>query len=749
MSQIVRSPLSQTISRILSTHAALLLLVPTIALAQQVDDEATTEVKQLDTVTVTAQKRTERLQDVPMSVQVLNAEDMSKEGNYKLADYFAQLPGLSYIQSPMSSNIVLRGIATDSGIGSRPTSGIVIDDVPYGSSVNTGAIPDLDPSDLQQIEVLRGPQGTLYGASSMGGLIKYVMKDPDTSSSFGHFELGASDVAHGGSGYNARTSVNIPFSDRFALSASAFKRKDPAFIHNVGSDDENDSEVGGARVAALWNITDNVTIRSSAIFQDTETGSSSVVDTDSELQPIFGQYSHDRINNGDTFDGQVRFYTTRVSWDLGWAQFDSITGYAQHRSKAYQDVGYTTIGQLAPIFANIFGLDSTNPSSLIDNRYDINRTTQEFRLASGPAEKLDWQVGAFYSLQDINSTQNFYIADKTTGKVYGDYPLLIALGDTSYREKAVYGDVSYHFTPQFDIQVGARYASNSLREDSFSGGLLQDETADFDSSEDNVTTYLFSPRYRFNDDMMGYIRVASGYRAGGGNGYLVPNIPRTYDSDSLWSYELGLKSQLLDHSLNLNAALFYIDWSDLQVSQTEPTFGSSYTTNAGKATSQGLELSASWVPSADWNVTASYAYTNASLAEDIPGYTEGSSAYGNDGDRLPYSARNSAAASVKRYFPLSGSLEGFVGADAAYMGDRDMEFTTSANIPRIHLPSYTTFGLNAGVQGQAWSALLYVRNVTDEVGYLNANRRGSTATSPLGATLIQPRTVGVTVSWDY
>jgi iron complex outermembrane recepter protein len=746
MSSVARNRLSQVISRVLCCPASALLL-PSIALAQQ--DDSAAAAKQLDTITVTAQKRSERLQDVPMSVQVLNTEKMSSEGNYKLADYFAQLPGLSYIQSPMSSNIVLRGIATDSGLGSRPTSGVVIDDVPYGSALSTGANPDLDPSDLQQIEVLRGPQGTLYGASSMGGLIKYVMADPDTSATFGRVEIGGSSAAHGGSGYNARTSVNLPFSDRFALRVSLFQRQDPDFVHNTNRNDKNDSQVRGGRVSALWNVTDTVTIRSSALFQDTQTGSSSVIDTDAELHPLYGQYRHSRISGGDTYKGQVRFYTTKVSWDLGWAMLDSISGYAQHRSMAYQDVGYTTIGQLAPVFASIFGLDSSNPSSLIDNRYNTDRTTQEVRLVSQGERALDWQVGAFYSDEETKSTQNFYIADTSTGTIYRGYPLLISLGDSSYREKAVYTDATYHFTPQLDLQVGARYARNSLRENSDTGGLLQDQSQSLDSNKDSATTYLFSPRYRVNDTLMTYLRVASGYRAGGSNGTLVSNVPLSYGSDSLWSYELGLKTQLLEHSLSLDAALFYIDWRDLQISQVEPTYGSSYTTNAGKATSQGLELSVNWVPSADWNVSASYAYIDAKLAQDIPGYVEGSSAYGKDGSRLPYSARNSAAASLKRYFPLGGNLQGFAGADVAYLGERDMEFTTSASIPRIHLPSYTTLGLSAGVQSQAWSATLYVRNLTDEVGYINANRRGSLASSTLGATLIQARTVGVTLAWDY
>ncbi|MEP6908541.1 MAG: TonB-dependent receptor, partial [Pseudoxanthomonas sp.] len=675
MKTAVPNRLSQIISYTLYSHAIALLLLPTMAFAQEAETEAKSDATQLETVTVTAQKRTERLQDVPMSVQVLNTEKMSSQGIFKLADYFSQLPGLSYVQSPMSSNIVLRGIATDSGIGSRPTSGVVIDDVPYGSAVNTGSIPDLDPSHLQQIEVLRGPQGTLYGASSMGGLVKYVMAEPDTSGIFGSVELGGSSASHGGDGYNARASVNLPLSDSAAIQASVFKRQDPYFISNNNSNDTNENNASGGRIAGLWNVTDNVTVSASALFQTTETGSSSVVDTDSNLQPLYGQYAHDRIKGGDTFDGQVRLFNAKVSWDLGWARLDSITGYAEHRSKAYQDVGYTAIGGLAPIFANIFGLDSDSPSSLIDNRYNIDRTTQEFRLSSQGEHTLDWQVGAFYSTEDDKSTQNFYIADKTTGTIFGDFPLLIALGDTKFTESAVYGDVTYHFTPKFDAQVGVRYARNKLSDDSFSGGLLQDEIATSGSNDDSVATYLFTPRYRFNEDTMAYLRVASGYRAGGSNGDLVQNIPRSYDSDSLWSYELGVKSQVLDRSLSLEAALFYIDWSDLQISQTEPTLGSSYTTNAGKAISQGLELSATWMPSAEWRIGASYALTDATLAEDIPGYTDGSSAYGLDGDRLPYSARNSASASATRYFSLGANLDGFVGANVAYMGDRNMEFT--------------------------------------------------------------------------
>lgn len=749
MNTMNQKRIAKVVMRILIAPVAGCLLSP-VAFAQQADDQTGNDTaKELQEITVTAQKRSERKQDVPMSMQVIDTGNMTSEGNFKLADYMEELPGVSYVKAPMSSNIVMRGIATDSGIGTRPTSAVVIDDVPFGSSINTGTIPDLDPSALQQIEVLRGPQGTLYGASSMGGLIKYVLADPDPAMMFGRVQVGGSGADHGGTGYNARASLNVPVSDNFALRFSGFQRRDPYFVRNESGNDKNDSRVRGGRVSALWSLTDSLTLRASALYQNTRTGASAVVDADSKLRPLYGQYTHDRIAGGDTFDGQVRLYTFKLSWDMGWAVLDSISGYAQHRRAAYQDVGYTAIGVLAPTFADMFGLDSDHPSSVIDNRYGINRTTQELRIASQGDNILDWQAGVFYSDESIDSTQNFFIADKVSGAVYRSFPLLVSEGDTSYREKAVYGDMTYHFTSRFDIQLGVRYARNSLRDNAYSGGILQDTMDSFEGADESATTYLFSPRYRFNDRLMTYVRIASGYRAGGSNGNLVEDTPRSFNSDNLWSYEWGLKAQLLDRRLDLDAALFYVDWSDLQISQVEPSLGSSYTTNAGKAVSQGAELSATWIPSADWRFVFSYAYTDATLAEDIPGYVEGSSAYGKNGDRLPYSARNSLSVSGKRYFPLSGSLDGFVGASMAYRSAREMVFTTSADVPRIRLPGYTTVDLNMGVQGQAWTATFYVRNVGDKVGYLNANRRGSSATSPLGLTLVQPRTIGANLTWDF
>ena len=182
------------------------------------------------------------------------------------------------------------------------------------------------------------------------------------------------------------------------------------------------------------------------------------------------------------------------------------------------------------------------------------------------------------------------------------------------------------------------------------------------------------------------------------------------------------------------------------------TFGASYTTNAGTARSQGIELSGVWLPAENWRLTGSYALNDAKLTSDIPGFVEGQTAFGRSGDRLPYSARQSFAASVTRYFQLADGRDWFVGASANLVGSRDMEFVQSSTVPRIHLPGYATYALNAGMHGTNWTLTFFVRNLTDERAYLNASRRApslsSGTTATLSGPLIQPRTVGATLSWD-
>lgn len=728
-----------------------LLAVPAFAAEEKKEERS-----QLDTVVVTAQKRSENIKEVPMSIEVVDTEKLSSQGMVKLSDFYTQVPGLTLVSNPMSGGIMMRGIGTTTGISVRPTAGFVVDDVAYGSATNSGVIPDLDPSDLKQIEVLRGPQGTLYGASSMGGLVKYVLADADPKRATRRVEIGASDTKHGTYGYIGRVSLNQPLSDNFAIRVSGFKRQDAGFVKNTyNPDEEGESHVKGARVAALWKISDRLTLRLSSLTQDTKSDSSNVEDVTYSLQPVFGAYQHQRAVGNDNFHGKSTVTTFKVSADLGFANLDAITGYNDHVQHAKQDVSYTAIGSAAPGLNAALGLGLSTPGAVINNQYDSNTTSQEVRLSSkdDPNADLRWQLGGYYSKERSHSVQDFMLAEKLVNKVVTDPVLLGNDGTRKYRSLAVFGDMTYRFTPKFDVQVGLRRAEGKANSTSAAGGLLNEPLSNVDANTDKVTTYLFSPRYKFSKDVMGYFRAASGFRPGGSNGEIPgANNPLTFKSDKLNSYEVGTKATLRDYNLSIDAALFRIDWSDLQLNQVDLTFGSQYTINGGKARSQGLELSTTWAPTYDWRFTASYAYNDAKLTQDIPGFVQGSTAYGRSGDQLPYSAKNTVALSGTRYFTIAGDYEAFVGLNVNYVGSRKMEFEQSSTLPRISLPSYTTYGLNVGVTTGSWTLTLYGRNITDEKAYTNAGRRAASLASGtnarLAAYLIQPMTYGFTLAYS-
>ena len=740
-------------ARLLACGALTGLLLPHAFAA---DEKKGGEASQLDTVVVTAQKRSESIKEVPMSVEVVDPEKLSSQGMVKLADFYTQVPGLTFVQSAMSGGIMMRGIGTTTGLTTRPTAGFVVDDVAYGSATNSGVVPDLDPSDLKQIEVLRGPQGTLYGASSMGGLVKYVLNDADPRRATRRVEIGASDTDHGGQGYTARFAMNQPLGENIAIRVSAFKRRDPGYIKNLNDPSEDgDSTVQGGRIAAFWKLSDRVTVKLSSITQDTKAVSSNVQDVNYALQPIGPDDTHTRAVGNDDFHGRSSITTLKIGADLGFAMLDSITGYNDHVQHANQDVSYTAIGSAAFGINMALGLGLQSPGAVIDNRFDSTTKTQEVRLSSkdGDGSNLQWLLGAYYSQEKSHTVQNFYLAEKKFYKVVTEPGLLANDTRDTYTSKAVFGDASYKFTPQFDVQVGLRRAEGRNSSHAEAGGILSDPIVSDDANTDKVTTYLFSPRYKVSKNLMTYFRAASGFRPGGSNG-AIPGAtwPLTYKSDKLNSYELGAKTTLQDYGISIDAALFRIDWSDIQLIQKDLTFGSSYTINGSKARSDGLELSGTWLPSNDWRLTLAYAYNDAKLTQDIPGFVQGSTAYGRSGDALPYSAKNTLALSATRFFNFADGYEGFGGLNYNYVGGRLMEFEQSSTLPRISLPSYQTFGLNAGVNDGNWTLTLYVRNLNDVKGYTNASRRAASVSSgtaaTLGAAMIQPRTVGFTLAWN-
>jgi outer membrane receptor protein involved in Fe transport len=721
----------------------------------------------LEEIVVTAQKRTERLIDVPASITAVQSEDLTKENLVSIADFYARVPGLQF-SAFRTYGLSIRGITT--GGASNPTLALLIDDVQFGATVQGGLgnsrFPDIDPSTLERIEVLRGPQGTLYGAASLGGLLKYVTKQPDTSKFSARVEAGASTVQTGGSGWNTRGSINLPlWSEKVALSVSAFEREDPAYIDNLNAvtgtvaKDVNTAKTYGGRAALLVKPFDGLAITLSALRQKRDakygTGIQSLPTTTGAVpnyQPRFGRNVISTAAAGDTGDQEQ--YTGRIEWDLGPIQVTSITAYGKSEGINVTDVS-RVFTFIPPSYG--YGTASTAAVTILDVAGSTKKT-QELRLA-GKIANVDLRGGAMYTKEQnrIDQTLLLYAPDGA----FRDTPYN-GKGPSSYEEKAAFADGVWHISEQWDVQAGVRYAKN---EQTSGGGLTittpqvtrffgPTSTSALLRSSDNSFTFAVSPTYKFNPDLMAYARVASGYRPGGPNGVsTLPTVPKEYGADTVLNYELGLKGYVLDRKVSFDAAVFQIDWTDIQLQNTDSASNFTYRTNGGEARSRGLELSGDYRPFAGTTITANATILDAEITESLPRLTGADSLVGTPGARLPASAKFSGYLAIDQAFPLSSWLEGYVGASATYVGGRMSEFVNSnavtvRNAQRFEFPSYTQIDLRAGVTTDNGLRLdLYARNVGDKQGVITANNRNGTSTSTVN--FLQPRTIGVTLSKSF
>ncbi|MHC1479134.1 TonB-dependent receptor [Frateuria aurantia] len=705
------------------------------------------QAKNLQAVQVTAEKKTESEQDVPISMSVIEGSDMLDNGVSRLADYYATVPGLSMNDRGAGrTTLVIRGISAGSEL--NPTVGINLDDAPFGSSTTDFSIADLDPFDIDHIEVLRGPQGTLYGASSMGGLIKFSMVQPDTESFSGRYQTDVSSTAHGGVNLADRVAVNLPLiKDKLALRVSLFKRHDAGYVSDP-SQDKHDVNAGGAsggRMSLLWNVNDRFKVRASAMAQNSYNDATARIDVaNNSYVPLYGAYAHERLPGTDSDYIKTRLYTVQMDGQFGWADFHSITSYNQYNLEGPQDVTGTFGAYTAPVY----GVSGLGVKLVNDNR--TGKFSQEFRFSSpDDGRALSWLGGLYFTKEHTSTYQDVEAVDRTTGADLGYGSMYSGLSPSTYKEVAAFGNVTYQFTDAFDVQLGGRFSSirQSFTND-YSGPLNGGYSSDHETASNNVWTYSLSPRYHFSSDLMAYARVATGYRAGGANALLSEdkgNFPTQYKSDSLTSYELGLKGDFADHKLSLDTALFYINWADLQLAETSQETGSSYYVNAGKAKSEGAEATLSWRPVRGLTLSGNTSYTHAVLTRDTPDGT-----YGLAGDRLPYSPTWSGNLSASYTFGLTNQLDGEVGGSATYVGDRMSSFVSSASAQRFMLRAYTTLELHAGIQAMDWNINLYVRNLTDARGFLSATaQNATTGVSSYGLLIIQPRTVGISATYSF
>jgi len=703
----------------------------------------------LTEVVVTAEKREERLQDVPVPVTALSADSLLLSNHLRLQDYFTSVPGLS-LSSDGARNgfptLSIRGITT--GPGTNPTVGITVDDIPYGSSTLLGGgdwVPDLDPSDLARVEVLRGPQGTFYGASSLGGLVKYVTVDPSTDALSGRVQAGT-DFVHNGSqaGFNFRGAVNVPLSDTLAVRGSVFARRDPGYVDNpiLHRSGVNLEDVDGGRLSALWRPSENLSLKLSALFQrDKAYGSPNV-----DLPPGLGDLQQDALPRSGGFDRKAEIFSANLSAKLGVVDLVSVTGYSINQID--NSIDYTFA--LGPLTAMLLGINK-DPGTAVLEHNKTKKFTQEIRLSGSATQWVDWLVGGFFSHESSPYTQDIIAVDSTNAVQTGLWGTLSF--PTTYQEFAGFTDITVHFTDRFDVQFGGRESHIKQTSSETNAGVLYNTVFLGDSSPTvvypqvdttaNAFTYLVTPRFKVSSNFMVYARLASGYRAGGAN--VSPGVPRTYSPDKTQNYELGVKADLIPRTLSVDASVYRIDWKDIQLGLLDPTTQQGYNANASRARSQGIELAIQARPIQGLSLASWVAWNDAKLTAGFPA---ASSAVGVSGDRLPYGSRFSGNVSLDDEFPLMGSLTGFAGATVSYVGSRVGPFPSvfAPTTDRQLFPGYAKTDLRAGLKYESWTTNFFANNVTDRRAAVSG---GIAALNPTVFTYIQPRTIGLSVSKTF
>jgi len=705
-------------------------------------------------VVVTAEKREEPLQQAPLSVSAISGQVLEQQHAVDLADWAGYVPGLVLgdAGAPGETFLAVDGIGP---IGSASEVGVYIGDTPVGSSGSfegaNGFSMDLMPYDLDRVEVLRGPQGTLYGASTMGGLIKYVLAAPDPTHFSGQIGGDLFGVDHASDpGGGVRGEANIPLvNDSLALRISGYDENTPGYIDDATTGQKGDNALTqyGGHAAVLWQATNDFSAQVSALYQHSHADNQSFVALGfTTQQPIAGGLSN--INTRpEPYTQELQLYDLTLNWNLHWAQLTSVSSYQQFDNNTVEDLTDYLGGLLG-----LYGAPANNQSEF-DERYGLKKFTQEVRLASPDGRKLEWLVGGYYTHEDATNYEVFN--GYNTGGVFLN-PLEAVSLPSLYQEYAFFGDLTYHFSDWFDLTGGVRYAHNNQSfVETEAGSLLGSSppTAPVltvpGSSSEGVTTYSVAPELHLTKDVMAYARIASGYQPGGPNIVLpgVTGVPTQFGSSRLTDYQLGLKATLLDGHATLDLSAFYIDWTKIQVSVL--IGNTSVIENAGSARSEGFDFSGRYSPIQGLVLGATLSYTDAFLTNAVPSI---GAAYGA---RLPYVPLWSGSLTVDYSVPITGPWRGFIGGGYRYIGSRysDVEGSiVSGQLQGLEVGADNVVDLHLGARTPDLTLTLFAKNLFNEHAYLPpADYFYNALGGPIDikAPVMQPLTIGVSVDKSF
>lgn len=707
-------------------------------------------------VIVTAQKRAQSTIDVAQSMSVMTGETLEKQQAVSFADYLKLVPGLQLVQStPGSGRLVLRGLDTG---GVASTVAVYVDETPFGSSsglVNGAALAgDFDTFDMSRIEVLRGPQGALYGASSLGGLLKFVTNLPQMDEVIVRARAGLASVDGGGMTYRTNLMANVPISEHVAVRVSGTARREAGFVDSIGiagsdiASDINKSRSQGGRVSLLYAPSKDVSFRLSAIAQDIEADAASLVESDPLTletrygRPVQSQFIPPFRNT------RYRVYNGTLQWGLGFANLTSSTSYSTQKQDNRSDVTVNVSAMVAAAFGT--------PNELyMGQSTESKKFTQEIRLTSNRAGMVDWLAGVYFTDEDGYLAQRYVAVKPGTLSPITTLPRLAEVSlASSYREYAAFANTTVHFGERYDIDLGARYSRNEQHAAQRADGVLAggSAAAQADSAE-NVLTYAIAPKIKLDPRSSVYARLAKGYRPGGPN-VLPPNAPagtpRTYEADTVLSYELGYKTIRADGKLSFDVSAFHIEWDDIQLLALVNGFG--VNTNGVGATSDGVEFTATLRPAKGWRISTNGSYNKARL--------DGSTSPlvgGVKDDRLPYSPKYSMSVAGDYRWLANATTPAFAGVSVRHLSTQSGAFDASyrtANGRQRQLDSYNVVDAYAGVELGSWTVEAYAKNLGNSEGKTSnsgqmANGANLYPNGSIATGIITPRTIGLTLTKEF
>jgi iron complex outermembrane receptor protein len=594
----------------------------------------------LEQITVTAEKIKERAIDVPVSMTTLSAASLASLNATRFLDFANTVPGLDYSTAGAGfTQISMRGVTTGYDVSS--TVGVYFDDVPVGSSsvFALGNLFAFDPAlfDIQNIEVLRGPQGTLYGASAMGGLIAYTSTPPDESGVHGDAQAGVSKIEGGGTSYDIASSLNLPvFGDRAALRLTGYQTHNGGFINDIALNrsevDAGDTDGGLMDLAVQPN--ESLHLSLTALLQNSSRDGESTADYTASGSMPYGPYGQYRpYPGGEPFDEHFNLLIGRASYDVGALTLTSITGYQAMRESNIWDVS----SEFAPLCALLESFSCT--SFAAQSNLTLHKLTQEVRATSKLGHRLEWLLGVFYT-RETSSQYEFFLLRGSNSQPEPNN-LFTYYVPSLYEEKAAFGDLTWHVSGKLAVTGGLRYAHDDQDFSQAGAGLLAGSKP-LSGSAESVRNYLGTIRYFLGRNATAYLRYATGYRPGGPNYVTLnpvtgnPNGPPSSRPDSLKNYEAGVKLETADDRLAIDAAIYKINWDDIQVAVNTGGF-SSITNAPGGASVDGGEITLRSREFGSLSTGASLSYTHAYINEGTPALGAA------PGERLPGSPRITAS----------------------------------------------------------------------------------------------------------